>query len=132
MLDLFSGTGNLSYEFASRGSTDIVAVDANSYCVKFIAKIAENLKFNIEVIKNDVYKYLERTTRSFDVIFADPPYNFEKKDFSKIAELVFDRKLLRENGTLIIEHSSNTDLTELKMFRNKRKYGGSVFSFFAS
>jgi len=130
LLDLFAGTGNISYEFASRGAQEIIAVDAHYACVGYIKSIAKELDFNIETIKSDVYNYLEKVKKKSDIIFADPPYDFTNEQFEKIATLVFENELLLENGVLIIEHSKHTKLDEVKNFRNARKYGGSVFSFF--
>ncbi|MCP9200708.1 RsmD family RNA methyltransferase [Gramella sp. GC03-9] len=130
VLDLFSGTGNISYEFAARGSENITAVDANYDCVRFIKKTASELDFSITTIKSDAFKYLEKAAVKADIIFADPPYNMEKDDFARIAQLVFEKELLLENGQLIIEHSKHTDLSDLDHFREGRKYGSSVFSFF--
>ena len=130
VLDLFSGTGNISYEFAARGAENITAVDANYDCVKFIKKTSAELDFPITTIKSDVFKYLERAPVKADIIFADPPYDLEKDQFSKIAELVFENELLLEDGQLILEHSKHTDLSDLEHFRESRKYGSSVFSFF--
>lgn len=130
VLDLFSGTGNISYEFAARGAEDITAVDGNYDCVKFIKKTSEELNFPITTIKSDVFKYLERAPIKADIIFADPPYNMDKEDFKKIATLVFEKKLLNEDGELIIEHSKHTDLSDIENHRESRKYGSSVFSFF--
>tara|TARA_B100000929_G_scaffold284674_1_gene267248 strand:+ start:47 stop:580 length:534 start_codon:yes stop_codon:yes gene_type:complete len=130
ILDLFSGTGNIAYEFAARGAEDITSVDAHYDCVKFIKKTSAELGFPITTIKSDVFKYLEKASVKADVIFADPPYDFEDEKFAKITELVFQNELLNANGELIIEHSKHTDLSELKNFRESRKYGSSVFSFF--
>jgi 16S rRNA (guanine966-N2)-methyltransferase len=130
VLDLFSGTGNISYEFAARGAETITAVDANYDCVKFIKKTSAELGFPITTIKSDVFKYLEKAPVKADLIFADPPYNLEKEDFKKIADLVFANSLLNEDGQLVIEHSKHTDLSDLDNFREGRKYGSSVFSFF--
>ena len=130
ILDLFSGTGNIAYEFASRGSKEITAVDANYDCVKFIKKTAQELDFNISTIKSDVFKFLERAPVKADIIFADPPYNLEKEEFAKITELVFEKDLLLEDGQLILEHSKHTDLSDLDHYQESRKYGGCVFSFF--
>ena len=130
VLDLFSGTGNIAYEFAARGAQEITAVDGNYDCVKFIKKTSEELDFEITTIKSDVYKYLERAGTKADLIFADPPYNFDKDEFSRIAELVFINELLLEDGQLIIEHSKHTDLSDLPHYIQSRKYGSSVFSFF--
>jgi 16S rRNA (guanine(966)-N(2))-methyltransferase RsmD len=131
ILDLFSGTGNIAYEFASRGTNDITAVDSHYACVKYIDRINKELGFTITSIKSDVFQYLKRTPQQFDIIFADPPYDFSKEKFKEIHELVFERNLLTvEKGLLIIEHSSKTDLSDLKHFINSRRYGGSHFSFF--
>lgn len=130
VLDLFSGTGNISFEFASRGVKDITAIDEHTGCVKFISKTAEELNFPIDARKTDVFKFLERENVSYDVIFADPPYHFEQSEFLKLPHLVFSQKLLKEDGVLIIEHSPQTNLDHHPNFREKRKYGSSIFSFF--
>ncbi|HSP11830.1 MAG TPA: 16S rRNA (guanine(966)-N(2))-methyltransferase RsmD [Salegentibacter sp.] len=130
ILDLFSGTGNIAYEFASRGASQITAVDENFDCIKFIKKTSEELDMNINVIKSDVYKYLEKAPIKSDIIFADPPYDFEPEAFQKIISLVFEKGLLNEDGTLILEHSKHTDLSETPHFTEARKYGSSAFSFF--
>ena len=130
VLDLFAGTGNISYEFASRGCPAVIAIDSHSGCVQFISKTARELDYPITALKADVYEYLKRTSQQFDVVFADPPYEFPAEKFAAIAELVFDNALLRPNGTLIIEHSTRTDLSELPHFVVAKRYGGCVFSFF--
>ena len=130
VLDLFSGTGNIAYEFGSRGCNQITSIDANQGCVKFITETVETLELNITALKSDVFSYLEKTNSKTDIIFADPPYDLEFDDFSKIPELIFSRELLLEDGVLIIEHSKHTDLSKLPHFTNQRKYGGSIFSFF--
>lgn len=130
VLDLFSGTGNISYEFASRGTETIYAVDAHYGCVKFINETSQNLDLDITTYKSDVFKFLEKTAITTDIIFADPPYDFEVAQFSKIADLIFERNLLNEGGLLIIEHSKHTDLSEHPKLTYEKRYGGSVFSFF--
>ena len=130
VLDLFSGTGNISYEFAARGTENITAVDANFDCVKFIKKTSSELGFSITTIKSDVFKYLEKASVKATIIFADPPYNLEKEEFATIVRLVFERSLLNEDGQLILEHSKHTDLSDVENFKEARKYGSSVFSFF--
>jgi len=129
-LDLFSGTGNISYEFASRGADNITCVDSHYGCVKYINKIAEELDFTIKTVKSDVLKHLSSTPFTFDVIFADPPYSLTQQDFETIVTKVFERNLLNEDGMLIIEHSKHTDLSNVESFTEARRYGGSVFSFF--
>ena len=130
VLDLFAGTGNISYEFASRGTETIHAVDANFGCIKFINQTAKDLDLDINTFKSDVYKFLEKTPLKNDIIFADPPYDFEESQFLKIADLVFERNLLNEEGILIIEHSKHTNLTSHPNYSYDKRYGGNVFSFF--
>ena len=130
VLDLFAGTGNISYEFAARGAEEITAIDENYNCVKFIKKTAAELEFPIQTIKSDVFKFLEKASLKANIVFADPPYDFEKEQFENIATLVFEGDFLAEEGMLIIEHSKHTDLSHLDQFVESRKYGSSVFSFF--
>ena len=131
VLDLFTGTGNISFEFASRGALEITAVDAHSGCVNFVAKTAIALDLKIHTVRMDVFKYLENTKTAFDIIFADPPYDLKEERFSKLVNLVFSNELLQPEGLLIIEHASHTDLSGISNFSEKRKYGSSCFSFFS-
>lgn len=130
VLDLFSGTGNISYEFASRGTSEITAVDSDYGCIQFIEKTSEELEMGISTLKSDVFSFLEKTGLKADIIFADPPYNMDLEDFENIAKIVFERNLLKQEGQLIIEHAKQMNLSHLENFNNQRKYGGSVFSFF--
>ncbi len=130
VIDLFAGTGNISYEFASRGTKTIYAVDAHFGCIKYIYNTAKELNLPINTYKSDVYKFLEKTSLQADVIFADPPYHFEANQFLKIVDIVFAKKLLNEEGVLIIEHSKHTDLSMHKNHSYDKRYGGNVFSFF--
>lgn len=130
VLDLCAGMGNISYEFASRGASHIICVDAHINCIKFIQQTAKNFDFPITTIKSDLFKYLEKTTQKFDVIFADPPYNFEQNQLELIVELVFRQNLLNDEGILVIEHSKHSDFENHVHCFNTRKYGGSFFSFF--
>lgn len=130
VLDLFSGTGNISFEFASRGADNITAVDSNAGCVQFISKISKELEMNILPIKSDVFKFLERTKETYDVIFSDPPYEMNLELFSQLQQTVFENGLLNDDGLLVIEHSTHTDLSYLSNFSEVRKYGGCHFSFF--
>ncbi|MAZ73387.1 MAG: 16S rRNA (guanine(966)-N(2))-methyltransferase RsmD [Flavobacteriaceae bacterium] len=129
-LDLFSGTGNISFEFASRGCEDITSVDTHYGCVKYIQQIAEELSFQINAVKSDVFKYIEFSHAPFDVIFADPPYNFELQTLTELVGNIFQNNLLESEGILIIEHTKHLDLSQIAHFKEARKYGGSVFSFF--
>lgn len=130
VLELFAGSGNISYEFASRGAVSVTSIDENFDCIKFIKKTSEELDLDITTIKSDVFKYLERAPIKADIIFADPPYDFDVAQFQKIADLVFQKDLLNENGVLIIEHSKHTKMDKVEHFDVARRYGNSVFSFF--
>ena len=130
VLDLFSGTGNISFEFGSRGTENITAVDAHFGCIKYINTTSKELDLNINTIKSDVFKYLEKSISKFDIIFADPPYEFELSLFEKIVNLVFNNNLLNDDGILIIEHSKHTDLSNHEFYSYSKKYGGNMFSFF--
>ena len=96
VLDLFAGTGNISYEFGSRGCPEITAVDSHPACVQYIRKTAEALAYPIEVVKSDVFTYLDRSLSQYDVIFADPPYDIEPDSLERLIETVFERNLLSE------------------------------------
>lgn len=130
VLDLFAGTGNISYEFASRGTKQITCVDQDFGCIKFINETSKAFDMSIQTIKNDVFKFLEKSSLQTNIIFADPPYDFTDEQFSKIPELVFQNNLLLENGLLIIEHSKHTNLSGLNHFSYSKSYGGCMFSFF--
>jgi len=129
VLDLFSGTGNISLEFASRNAVSVTSVDKNFGCYNYLKKVADEQKIdNLKVIKADVFKFLNEETEKFDLIFADPPYDLSR--IPEIASLVFDKNLLVEDGILIIEHQSMQDLSNHPNFTDKRVYGYSAFSFF--
>lgn len=130
ILELFAGTGNIGYEFASRGSDSIISIDADFGCVSFIKKTATELDLDITAMKSDVFLYLERCNSSFDIIFADPPYDLGQENFEKIALQIFENNILDEEGMLIIEHSKHTKLNHLINFSFSKNYGGTVFSFF--
>lgn len=130
VLDLFSGTGSISYEFGSRGVKNIIAVDQNKMCVDFIRKTSESLKLPIQVTQMDTIKYLSAVKMQFDLIFADPPYDLGTPNYLEIIEKVFANQLLDEQGLLIIEHSKQEGFEEHSRFSQSRKYGSNVFSFF--
>ena len=130
VLDLFAGTGNISFEFASRGSAPITSVDADFGCVKFIKQVASEYDFDIAATKSDVFQFLERNKATYDIVFADPPYGLDQKTFEKVVLTVFEKNILQEDGMMIIEHSKYTKLDHLTHFSFKKSYGGSIFSFF--
>ncbi|MEZ7838142.1 MAG: RsmD family RNA methyltransferase [Flavobacteriales bacterium] len=129
VLDLFSGTGNISYEFASRGTEHILCIDENVNCIRFIQKTAKELGFeSISTVKADAFEFLDKHKQEHDIIFADAPYELEGLD--KIVAAVFAKKILSQDGVLVIEHSKEQDFSELPYFVNSRRYGNVNFSFF--
>ncbi len=130
VLDLFTGSGGISYEFASRGSKDIQAVDAYFPVTKFVKKISHDFDFPIKVIKYDALRFLNKTTDQYDIIFADPPYNFSPEELIKLVDTTIERGLLTENGVFILEHIDRYHFDNHPSFEESRKYGLSMFSFF--
>lgn len=129
VLDLFSGTGSISYEFISRGVKSLVAVESNVQHIKFIEKQFGNLNHeNAILIKSDVFRYLNSCNRKFDLIFADPPYDL--LNIEDIYHSVFSRNLLSTASLLVIEHSDKKDFSHFPYFSLTKKYGSVHFSFF--
>jgi len=132
VLDLFAGTGSLSYEFMSRGAEFVCSVDISSKYLGFIKKTAEEInreKKVIHTIKSDVLKFIPKHELDYDLIFADPPYDLQ--DIDKIPNLIFENQTLKEGAIVIVEHSSSTNYSEHLNFNYLRKYGKVNFSFFS-
>lgn len=130
VLDLFAGIGSISFEFLSRGTQRITAVDNHYECIKFLSKTAEELDVKLNTVKRDVFAFLEQTELNTDLIFADPPYDLPLDRFEHIVNIIHERQLLKTEGILIVEHSKHTNLDHLEGFQEQRRYGNSVFSFF--
>ena len=128
LLDLFAGTGSISYEFISRGTTDITIVELNFRHIQFIKSVLAELNEVAKVYRADVFKYLKGNKNKFDVIFADPPYNHP--EFESIPGKILKANLLSEQGLLILEHPKNFDFSKLPEFSYMRHYGSVHFSFF--
>ena len=129
VLDLCCGTGSISFECASRGAKKITAVDAHFNCVKFVNDTAKAMGMvNLQAFKSDIFKFIEKETYVYNLIFVDPPYDMEW--IKDISNAVFQHNLLSSNGILIVEHGSKTDLSANKGFIEKRKYGNVNFSIF--
>lgn len=129
VLDLFAGTGNISYEFASRDCKRVDCVDSNLQCINFIQKTASTLGMNqIVVFRSDAFRFVQNCMSSYDLIFADPPY--EMKDIEKLINLVLQSDVLKENGFFILEHSSRHSFEHHASFWQHRRYGEVNFSFF--
>lgn len=131
VLDLFSGTGNISYEFASRGAVSVIAVDNEQRCTNFIRKTIEKLQYhNVAVIRQDAFAYTAACRQKFDIIFADPPYDLEGID--KIVDNVFGNDLLNPDGWLVMEHSKYHVFSEHPHYFQHRNYGKVNFTFFVN
>ncbi len=130
--DLYSGTGSIGFEFASRGVEHVTCVDIDPGCVRFISRTAKALDMPLRAIKGDALAYLQRTNERFDLIFADPPYALPYNDFASIPILATSHGLLSDSGTVIVEHASKMDLSGVDGFVENRIYGGTSFSFFGS
>lgn len=129
VLDLFSGTGSISYEFASRDARSVTSVEINAVHHNFIRTTAKDLKFeNFYAVKANAFLYLKSCTKQFDLIFSDAPYDLEGSE--EVVRLVFERDLLREDGMLIFEHSKEQDFSSHPNFWQIRSYGSVQFSFF--
>ncbi|MBI5538558.1 MAG: RsmD family RNA methyltransferase [Bacteroidia bacterium] len=130
VLDLFSGTGSISYEFASRGAKSVVSIEINSNQVAFIRNEAAKMELNIKVVQANAFYYLKKTKISFDIIFCDPPYDISGID--QIPDIVFDNELLNKDGWLVLEHSKKYNFSEHKYFNESRNYGNVHFTFFTA
>lgn len=131
VLDLFSGTGSIGFEFASRGAAYVEMVEKNYLHFNFIKNTIANLKVdNVKVFKTDAFIYIPRINKKFDIIFADPPY--EMIGIEKIPGLVLKYNLLKDQGLFIIEHSKDHDFADYPGFYKLRKYGNVSFSFFTN
>lgn len=129
VLDLFSGTGSISYEFASRGARSVMAVELDSDHNKFIRQTAEKLDFDqIKVIRGDAFAFIKRPFQSFDLIFADPPYDLA--GIEKLPDEIFRTTILSPGGWFILEHGSRLSFTAHPNFFQHRSYGSVNFSIF--
>ena len=130
VLDLFSGTGNIAYEFGSRGAAQIDCVDQHRGCIKFIEATAQLLELPISCTQGSAVKFLEHHSKSYDFIFADPPYALEQRALLHLISVIFERALLSDQGQLILEHEKARNFSSHPNWVSSRKFGGSVFSFF--
>lgn len=129
VLDLFAGTGSISYEFASRGVRSVTSVEINAVHHAFIRRTAQELGVrNLYAVKANAFLYLKSCTKQFDLIFSDAPYDLERSE--EIIPLVLEGDLLREGGIFIFEHSKEKNFSEHPRFWQLRSYGSVQFSFF--
>jgi 16S rRNA (guanine966-N2)-methyltransferase len=129
VLDLFAGTGNISYELASRGCKNITCVDKDFRCITFIQDTAAKFEFRaIRSVRSDVFSFIGKAGKQWSLIFADPP--FDLAEAVELPRLIFENNLLAPGGQLIIEHPDSTRFTDTSKLTEVRKYGKVHFSFF--
>lgn len=130
-LDLFGGTGCISYELASRGVEDVTIVEKDSKMYDFIKKTATSLNFDFfKIVKSDVFKFMESCTEKYDLIFAGPPYALTTID--ELPKIVFEKALLKPGGWFILEHTPRNDYKKAAHYRTERNYGTTIFSIFTT
>ncbi len=128
-LDLFGGTGCISYELASRGVTDLTIVEKDNHMYDFIKKTSGQLQFkNFNVVKSDVFKFIENCTEKFDFIFAGPPYSLGTID--ELPKKIFEKELLNPAGWFVLEHTPRNDYKKFPNYKTERNYGTTIFSIF--
>ena len=129
VLDLFAGTGSISYEFASRGAASVTSVEINAVHYNFIRSTAKTYGFtNLHPVKANVFLYLKSCSKKFDVIFSDAPYDLEGSE--QVVDMVLEGDMLKEGGLFIFEHSKSMSFENHPNFKQLRSYGSVQFSFF--
>ena len=130
ILDLFAGTGAVSFEFISRGAKEVTAIDINNLCTDFIKATSRQLGINnLHVVRTDVFDLLKRAYKKFDIVFADPPYALDK--LASLPDIIFEQNILNEDGIFILEHPREYQFEEHPHFWQHRHYGKVNFTFFA-
>jgi len=129
VLDLFAGTGSIGIEFISRGAARVVSVETDRKHGHFLRQVCKTLGIdNLMLITTDVFQFIASAHQRYDLIFADPPYALH--NLQEIPDLIFAAGLLKEEGTLVIEHSFKNDFSQHLRFSSHRNYGNVHFSFF--
>ena len=131
ILDLFAGTGNISYEFISRGAKTVFSVDSNYASVQFVKKTSKFLNIPNtchQIVKSDGIKYLNNCELDFNIIFADPPFDYT--NYEGLIDSVNAHSKLKSNGVLIVEHFKKVDLSALNGYQKSHMFGNVCFSFF--
>jgi 16S rRNA (guanine966-N2)-methyltransferase len=127
-LDLFGGTGCISYELASRGATDLTIVEKDPKMFDFIKNTATTLKVDLKIIKGEVFKYISSCQEQYDFIFAGPPYALGTID--ELPLLIFKNQLLLQGGWFVLEHTPRNDYKKFEHYKMERNYGTTIFSIF--
>ena len=128
-LDLFGGTGSISYELASRGVMDLTIVEKDIAMYEFIKKTSAALKLeNFKVVKLDVFKFILNCTEKFDFIFAGPPYALTT--INDLPKFIFEKQLLKKDGWFVLEHTPRNDYKTYPYYKTERNYGSTIFTTF--
>lgn len=128
-LDIFGGTGSISYELASRGASDLTLVERDKKTVRFIKETVAQLQFeNFKVIPMEVFKFLDQCREQYDFIFAGPPYAL--KEIDEIPVRIFEQALLTSGGIFVLEHTPRNNYEQHPNFEKVKNYGTTLFSFF--
>lgn len=129
VLDLFAGTGAISWEFASRGARSVTAVEEAPVQARFILSVKEKLGDTVlQLVRGDVFRFLERPRQAYGIVFADPPYTHPR--FAEIPDLILKSKAVKPGTLVIVEHNDSHDFSAMPEFTEHRQYGGVNFSFF--
>lgn len=130
-LDIFGGTGSITYELASRGAKELTIIEKDPKMYAFIKNKITELKIeNCSVIKNDVFRFLAASTDAYDLIFAGPPYAL--KNIDDLPEIIRQRNLLKKDGWFILEHTPANNYENQQLFKTMRNYGTTIFSIFVN
>ena len=127
-LDLFGGTGSISYELASRGAEDLTIVEKDPAMANYIRQTAEKIGINLKLIQMEVFKYIEQSVSKYDFIFAGPPYALTTID--ELPVRIFEKQLLNEGGWFVLEHTPRNSYKTHPNFKAERSYGTTIFSIF--
>jgi 16S rRNA (guanine966-N2)-methyltransferase len=128
-LDLFGGTGCITYELASRGANDLTIVEKDPSMLSFIEKNIRHLGIQgCHLVKMDVFRFLDQCSSQFDFIFAGPPYALA--DIDELPSKIASGHLLRPGGWFVLEHTPRNNYKGFPLFKTSRNYGTTVFSIF--
>ena len=130
-LDLFGGTGSISYELASRGAAACTIVEKDTAMYEFIKKTSAALQLeNFTVVKMDVFKFINQCTEKFNFIFAGPPYALGTID--DLPKLIVEKQLLQPGGWFVLEHTPRNSYEKYPLFVTSSNYGTTIFSIFVN
>jgi 16S rRNA (guanine966-N2)-methyltransferase len=128
-LDLFGGTGSISYELASRGAKNLTIVEKDGQMYEFIKKTIDSLQIeNMQVVKMDVFRFMDQSVSQYDLVFAGPPYALQNID--DLPKIIFEKKMLNPGGWFILEHTPRNNYKEFPFYKTERNYGTTIFSIF--